>query len=130
MNSVLASSPGFTSRCARTSGQTSVNGSGRVRQVCSAFMLLGRRPDLRYLRAVFSSIPVLAAATASVFSRIDSGFLLPLRGRCLTYSATPFVFRGSRNGEEHQHGDQTGARGGSWTPISGGFKRREAQDFG
>ncbi len=33
MNSVLASSPGFTSRCARTSGQTSVNGSGRVGHV-------------------------------------------------------------------------------------------------
>ena len=45
---------------------TSANGSGRVRQACFTRRWLGNLP-VRYLRAVFSSIPALAAA-ASVLS--------------------------------------------------------------
>ena len=41
--------------------------------------------------------------------RIASCFLLPLVGRCLTYSATPFAFSGAENVEENQLGDTIGA---------------------
>ena len=53
-------------------GHTSLKGSGRVRQVRSAFSRLGNCPASRYWRAVFSSMPALAAATASVYSVCSS----------------------------------------------------------
>jgi transposase-like protein len=47
---------------ASTSGQTSGNGSGRVRQVWGTFAVEGARPECAYLRAVRSLIPAFAAA--------------------------------------------------------------------
>jgi hypothetical protein len=63
---VFACSPAFFSSSSHTSGQTSANGLGRVRQVCGAAIALGNFCCRWYLRAVFSSMSVLAAAAASV----------------------------------------------------------------
>ena len=48
----------------RDHSQTSLNGSGRVRQSRSGQHSLGNWPRRRYFRAVFSSIPAFAAALA------------------------------------------------------------------
>jgi len=63
----LGCSPEFFSSSSHTSGQTSANGLVRVRQVRSGAASLGNFCSRWYLRAVFSLMPVLAAAVASVF---------------------------------------------------------------
>jgi hypothetical protein len=50
---------------AHTSAQTSANGSTRVDQSCDRASSQGNFPCRRYLRAVLSSISVLAAATVN-----------------------------------------------------------------
>lgn len=59
--SVFASNPGIKSSINPTSGQTSSNGSVRVFQLWGIFDSLGSCCNFKYLRAVFSSIPNLAA---------------------------------------------------------------------
>ena len=62
----LACSPGLSWRACSISGHTCLKASGRLRQVCGAFTRLGSFPARRYLRAVFSAMSALAAATARV----------------------------------------------------------------
>jgi len=46
--------------------QFSANGSGRVRHACFCFISLGSLRSRRYFRAVFVSMPALAATTSNV----------------------------------------------------------------
>jgi hypothetical protein len=63
---VFASRPGVVPKRLRTSSQTSAKGFFRVFQVCGFFIWLGSLPAFKYFRAIFSSIPLLAAAAPSV----------------------------------------------------------------
>src|SRR5210317_1673698 len=65
---VLASKPGLSSSIDLIPSQLSSNGSWRVLHVWGCSNSLGSLPSLRYLRAVFSSIPALIAAIPKFFS--------------------------------------------------------------
>jgi len=66
-NKVFVSNPAMVSSLSLISGQSSSNGSCRVRQSLSAFFWLGSSFDRIYLRAVFSLIPAFATAIDNVF---------------------------------------------------------------
>ena len=89
-NRVLASSPGLISNIDFMLPHTSSKGSLRVRHVCSCLSSLGNLLCLRYLRAVFSSIPAFIAATPKFFSVcINLNNLLTCWS--VTIQITPFV---------------------------------------
>ena len=62
--------------CSRIRSQTSLKGSSRVRQSRSAFTSLGNFRRRKYLRAVFVSMPALAAAISWLRSVFDNFFSL------------------------------------------------------
>lgn len=84
----LGLQPGFSSKNGQISDQTSWNGSSRVLQVFSSDISLDSRSLLRYLRAVFLSIPAFAALRASLSSSRIS-FLSLLTWLSLTIPVCP-----------------------------------------